>query len=82
MITLAFDPGLSASSEVQPLTWNYWLWGPRQVRTAITSCIRGHLATLAPDTHDISERGLVTPSYVCPFNCDFHEFIKLEAWNA
>lgn len=41
-------------------------------------CPQGHTGTL---DHEIDDRGVVTPSVVCPEDgCGFHEHIKLNGW--
>ena len=49
-------------------------------RTALFCCpLCGEIASLSK--HDIDERGVVSPSVVCPVKgCAFHEFIHLEGW--
>lgn len=33
------------------------------------------------ETHNIADDGIVSPSVVCPYGCEFHEFITLEGWD-
>ena len=50
-------------------------------RTALVCCPGcGKLVSLTD--HTIDPDGTVTPSLVCPFKCDFHEFVKLADWKA
>lgn len=39
-------------------------------------CPEGHIGSL--DDHQIGENGEVSPSFVCPQDCAFHEWITLE----
>jgi len=32
-------------------------------------------------THDVAADGTVFPSVACPFDCPFHEYIRLVGWN-
>ena len=60
-----------------PGTWQRA--GGDGVRTAIVSCPKcGGSVSLS--RHEIAQDGSVSPSLVCPYDCDFHEFVKLEGW--
>lgn len=49
--------------------------------TALVSCpVCGKIASL--NDHEIAGDGSVSPSLVCPFACDFHEFVQLKDWDA
>lgn len=66
-----------------PLTWDYWRWGPpeRLRLTALVTCDKGHTGTASPDIHTISAEGVLSPSWVCPYEgCDWHEFAILDGW--
>ena len=59
-------------------------WTPKTVdgvRTAVLSCPSCGKVSYLTD-HSISDNGKVLPSVVCPFACDFHEFVQLENWDA
>jgi hypothetical protein len=48
-------------------------------RTALVCCPGcGKIASLS--NHKIVAKGDVFPSLVCPFNCGFHEFVRLGEW--
>ncbi len=69
------------SPEFKRGTWRPWDFGP-QGKTAAFICPKcGNLAMLID--HKIAPDGTVTPSVVCPHEgCTFHEFIRLEGWEA
>lgn len=71
-----------AGKPLPPLTWEYWQWGvPGRLRkTAIVCCGFGHTGTANPNIHVISADGTMSPSWVCPFECSWHEFARLEGW--
>ena len=48
---------------------------------AYVSCPNcGRVGTLEPPDHTIAPDGAVTPSLVCPYDCGYHEFVRLEDW--
>lgn len=48
-------------------------------KSATISCPGcGKIASLGD--HTIMAEGDVFPSLVCPFDCGFHQFVKLEGW--
>lgn len=48
-------------------------------KTALITCPKcGYYVSLS--THTIADNGVVTPSLVCPHECDFHENVTLENW--
>ncbi len=44
-------------------------------------CECGNIVTLMKNIHTINENGIITPS-VGHSSCGFHEWVKLENWNA
>lgn len=40
----------------------------------------GRTGVLEPPDHTIAADGAVTPSVVCPYECGFHEHVRLEGW--
>lgn len=40
----------------------------------------GRIGVLEPPDHTIAPDGAVTPSLVCPYDCGFHEHVRLEGW--
>lgn len=84
MIVLAHADKAGRAS-IPPLTWDYWMWGATEPyqRTAIVACDQGHVGTASPRIHSIATDGTLTPSWVCPFEgCTWHEFARLEGWQA
>ena len=61
-------------------------WGPlpepfHDIAWAMCCCPSGHLGTLSRKIHQVSNEGIISPSYVCPNNgCDFHEYVELAGW--
>ncbi len=52
--------------------WKVWL---NKVVISCPGCgVEGRI------DHTVSEDGTVSPSLVCPFDCGFHEFVKLTDW--
>ena len=51
------------------------------VPTAFFRCPKCQTYGALAGTHEIASDGAVSPSMVCP-NCDFHEWITLEGWQA
>jgi hypothetical protein len=50
-----------------------------QGRKASFTCPNcGKIGSLAD--HDIGKNGEVNPSVVCPYDCGFHEYIRLAGW--
>lgn len=37
--------------------------------------------TASMSDHSIADDGTVTPSVVCPFECGFHDYVKLLDWS-
>ena len=67
------------SNDFKPGTWKEWIFGPEQKRGAVFTCpICGNACSLSD--HEIAADGTVSPSAVCPYDCGFHEFIKLDGW--
>jgi hypothetical protein len=68
----------AAPGPSKPGTWRPLKDGTRL--SASISCPRcGALGTLLD--HEIHDKGIVTPSIVCPDDeCGFHEMAKLEGW--
>lgn len=68
----------------EPGTWKGLLVPDGQggyVRKASFTCPAcGGIASLS--NHEIAANGAVSPSVVCPFGCEFHEFILLEGWES
>lgn len=75
MINVQHDQSLSG-----PNTWAIHRYGSGRAQV-VTRCSNGHIGSL--DDHKISSDGTVSPSVVCQKEgCNFHEFIKLEGWEA
>lgn len=61
-------------------------WSPchpstARVFKASMTCSSGHTLTLR--NHSVAADGMVTPSVVCLVeDCDFHEWVKLDKWQA
>ena len=71
---------MGTTAEDQPLTWKK-VTRKGQRDTALLVCSNGHAGLI--DEHMIDTFGNVTPSVVCTEDgCDFHAFIKLQAWEA
>ena len=73
--------------ERKPLTWRYLLH--ELGKSASIVCSNGHYGIITD--HTIAEDGTVSPSIICQGyregriiveECNFHEFIKLEGWEA
>lgn len=72
---------LRQSASREPLTWDYWQWGTGPfVKTAVVTCGFGHTGTANPKIHRIAPDGMLSPSWVCPFKCPWHEFARLDGW--
>lgn len=68
------------STEHLPGTWNLLRIGAK--RSATFNCRACKRVGFLVD-HAIAPDGTVTPSVVCPsVGCTFHEFIRLEGWDA
>ncbi len=53
----------------------WWLWAG----IVMVRCPQGHDCWLP---HAVDERGMVTPSVVCPVpGCGWHEMVELEMWD-
>jgi hypothetical protein len=67
-------------TSAEPGTWSsHEVDGNRVVVMSCPSC--GKLGGLGD--HKVNEKGLVTPSVVCPNEgCGFHDMVKLLGWNA
>lgn len=58
-------------------TWVSEKWP--HLQTALVGCPKcGEAGSLAQ--HKIADDGMVTPSVVCPNDCGFHEYVKLDGW--
>ena len=69
----------SAGPFPAPGTWR--LGSSDGHRTAFFRCPKCRAYGALAGTHEVAADGKVTPSMVCP-NCDFHEWITLDAWAA
>lgn len=49
---------------------------------ALFWCPKGHISRISPNIHNISANGEVSPSYVCPHEGCFHEWVRLEEWKS
>jgi len=67
------------NNNYKPGTWKGVKSNDSLKRTAAFTCPKcGNACSLI--NHTIHSDGKVSPSLVCPHDCDFHEFIKLEGW--
>lgn len=63
-----------------PLSWSQCHPRTRAIFKAELVCANGHALSLRG--HSIEDDGTVMPSVVCTVpGCDFHDFIRLDAWN-
>lgn len=58
----------------EPMTWRPF------GKNAIFICPNGHDGLLSTNDHQIADDGTVSPSVVCPYDCTFHEFVRLLEW--
>lgn len=65
------------SQDYEPGTWK-GLQTERGRKASFTCPNCGELGSLSD--HDINDKGIVTPSVVCSYECGFHEMIRLEGW--
>jgi len=70
--------GYPQSNDYLPGTWKGLKLQGGQRSATVTCPVCGQTCTLID--HQIDPDGTVSPSLVCPYDCGFHEFIKLEGW--
>lgn len=59
-------------------SWRRWA-GSRGAFGVLLTCPGcGYEAFL---DHDVAPDGSVSPSVVCPMDCGFHDFVRLEDWD-
>lgn len=51
-------------------------------RRSATVCCPGCGKIASLTGHTIADDGAVMPSLICPFDCGFHDHVKLEGWKA
>ena len=74
--TLISRQWIRVDDQRPPLTWLPVILDGE--RTASVVCANGHTATAGE--HSIGHDGKVNPSVVCPYECDWHEWITLADW--
>jgi hypothetical protein len=57
-----------------------WRRGEGTNGPTATVCCPGCGKIASLNDHEIMAKGDVFPSLVCPFNCGFHEFVRLGEW--
>lgn len=64
---------------LSPLTWTWWNYGTHELPVFVPAmkCPGGHVF-LIRSHHTIAPDGTVSPSMVCPYRCNYHEFVQLE----
>lgn len=68
---------------VQPACWSLVVKGEEEEKSEepVLRCPNPDCSKVYwLDEHEVDIFGNVTPSVVCPFNCGFHAFIRLEQW--
>lgn len=68
--------------KMAPGSWDYLAptsLAPHQL--ALICCTQGHVSRMVSTVHSVSSDGTVSPSYVCPYGCPFHEMLRLESWS-
>ena len=59
----------------------YHLKTPTQRFWAECVCPLCNKVSMVGRNHTVTDDGVVSPSYVCPFSpCTFHEFVRLNDW--
>lgn len=67
------------NNDYKPGTWKGVVDNTGKRISASFTCPNcGELGSLS--AHHIAPDGTVTPSLICPYECGFHEHIKLEGW--
>jgi hypothetical protein len=47
---------------------------------ALFWCPKGHVSRVSPKVHSITKDGNCSPSYVCPHDGCFHEYVQFVDW--
>lgn len=72
------DPFKTGSPPMPPLTWQKY--GPWHSQFAIVCCSHGHVCALSSKIHTVAADGTLSPSLVCPMDCTWHVFVRLDGW--
>ena len=76
---MIFTRDTSKSAEMQPIhTWRLCIGLDGKTYPSLkdsNGCVFGI------ETHSVSADGVVSPSIVCGYGCEFHEFVTLEGWD-
>ena len=76
---IVFKQDISKSTGEQPI--ETWRLSKDLDGTAYPTIRDSSGDWFAIQTHSIADDGTVSPSVVCPYGCEFHEFITLEGWD-